>query len=131
MIRFDPNFFRKTPFSKAQIAAYLKNARKDLSIAAKDPFVEVRFTYTYQALIKIGIALLAREGLKTRAVPDHHVKILEALADILKEPDVFTFGNAMRMKRNEDLYGEGEYVSEKEAGEYLEFVRSILSRAEI
>ena len=101
-----------------------------MDIAAKDSFAEVQFTYAYQALIKVGIALLARQGYKVRAVPGHHVKILEAAAEFLKDPDILTFGNAMRMKRNEDLYGEGVYVSQKEAGEYFAFVQSVLNRAE-
>lgn len=125
----DPEFFKKAKFSKIQIAGYLKNAFRDLEIAAKDSFVEVRFTYAYQALIKAGLALLAHEGIKVRALPGHHIRILEAASRILQDPDAFTIGNAMRMKRNEDLYGEGGFVSEKEAEEYLEFVRVLLDRA--
>ena len=125
----DPEFFRKSKFSKTQIAGYLKNAFRDLEIAAEDSFVEVRFTYAYQALIKAGLALLAHEGVKVRALPGHHIRILEAVSRILKDPDAFTVGNAMRMKRNEDLYGEGGFVSEKEAEEYLESIQAILDRA--
>ena len=129
MTDLDTAFFRKVKFSKTQIAGYLKNASRDLEIAGKDPFVEVRFTYCYQALIKTGVALLAHEGIKVRALPGHHIRILEAISRILKEADAFTIGNAMRMKRNEDLYGEGGFVSEKESEEYLKFVRTLLDRA--
>ncbi|MBI2095748.1 MAG: hypothetical protein HYT89_06235 [Candidatus Omnitrophica bacterium] len=109
------------PFKKSQVAGYLKKAFRDLEIARGDRFTEVRFTYAYQALIKVGIALLAREGMKVRAVPGHHIRILEAMSDILKDGDIFAIGNAMRMKRNEDLYGSEEFVSEKESDEYLAF----------
>ncbi len=63
-----------------------------------------------------------------RAVQGHHVRLIEKLSELLKDADIFTFGNAMRMKRNEDLYGEGGFVSDKEAAEYLEFVRSVLDK---
>jgi hypothetical protein len=36
----------------------------------------------------------------------------------------------MRMKRDRDLYGAGELISEKGSGEYLVFVRKVLKRAE-
>ena len=127
MIHFETEFFQKFRFDKNQIDRYFEAAFRDLKIAREDPFPEVRFTYSYQALIKAGIALIARTGqVKARSVPGHHVKILEKMSVILKNPDVFTIGNAMRMKRNEDLYGGAESVSEKEADDYLAFVEKIL-----
>ena len=125
---FEPEYFRKVKFSEAQVRAFLKNAFRDLDIASKDAFPEVRFMFAYQALVKAGIAYLAKSGVKARAVPGHHLKTLDKLGELLKDPDVSTLGNAMRMKRNEDLYGDGGFISEKEADEYLEFVRSVLSK---
>ena len=129
MMRFEAESFRKVRFAKTQIDGYLKKAFGDLEIAGKDSFVEVRFSYSYQALIKGGIALLAKVGqVKVRAVPGHHIKILECVSEMLNDPDVLALGNAMRMKRNEDLYGEAGTVTESEAAEYLSFVRSVLNR---
>lgn len=130
MTAAEKEFFQKLKFSPEEINVRFENARRDLEIAAKDPFPEVRFTYAFQALIKTGIALLAREGLKVRSVPGHHVKILERMSEFLKDPDILTLGNAMRMKRNQDLYGAGELISEKESREYLAFVQKILKKAE-
>ena len=91
----------------------------------------MKFTYAYQALIKGGIALIAKIGkVKIRSVPGHHIKILEKMSEILKEETIFTIGNAMRMKRNLDLYSGGEIITEKEANEYLEFVESVLKTIE-
>ena len=129
MSAFDPQYFKKTKFSKEQILGYLANGFRDLEIAEKDHASEVRFTFAYQALVKAGIACLAREGYKLRAAPGHHVRLIEKFSEFLKNADVLTFGNAMRMKRNEDLYGDGGFVSEKEAEEYLVFVRSVLNKA--
>ena len=129
MTQFESDFFRKVKLTKSQIGGYLKNAYRDLTIAGRDSFVEVRFTYAYQALIKGGIALIATVGhVKVRAVPGHHIKILESVSEILRDPDIFTLGNAMRMKRNEGLYGDAGRVTETEAAEYLIFVKSVLGK---
>lgn len=130
MIHFETGFFQKFRFDEKQINRYFEAAFRDLKIAHEDKFPEVRFTYSYQALIKAGIALIARTGrVKVRSVPGHHVKILEKMSEILKNPDVFTIGNVMRIKRNEDLYGGAEPVGEKEADDYLAFVEKILKAA--
>jgi hypothetical protein len=123
-------FFQQQKFLKEEILKRFDGARRDLEIAAKDPFSEVRFSYGYQALIKIGIALLAQQGLKVRSIPGHHVKILERMSEILKDPDVLVFGNGMRMKRNQDLYGGSELITEKEAADSLVFVQKVFKLAE-
>jgi len=124
------DFFQKQDFLPEEIEKRFDGARRDLEIAEKDAFPEVRFTYAFQALVKLGIALLAREGLKVRSIPGHHVKILERLSSILKDPDILTFGNSMRMKRNRDLYGGSEQVTEKEAADYLGFVQKVFKSSE-
>lgn len=131
MIAFDAKYFKKIKFSKEQVLGYLTNAMRDLEIAEKDRISEVRFTFAYQALVKAGIACLAHAGYKLRTAPGHHVRLIEKLSELLKDPNVFTFGNAMRMKRNEDLYGDSGFVSEQEAEEYLEFVRSTLGKVKV
>ena len=123
-------FFQKLRFTGEEIGKRFDGARHDLEIAAKDPFPEVRFTYGYQALLKTGVALLAQEGLKVRSIPGHHVKILERMSEILKDPDILVLGNGMRMKRNQDLYGGGELITEKEAADYLVFVQKVFQKAE-
>src|SRR3989338_5623960 len=123
---FEPEYFKKTVFTQVQVSSFLRNAFRDLNIASKDSFPEVRFMFSYQALVKAGIAYLAKSGVKVRTVSGHHLKVLDKLGELLKDPDVSALGNAMRMKRNEDLYGDGGFISEKEADEYLEFVRSVL-----
>ncbi len=130
MTSFEQEYFHKFKFTQAQIDRYIKSAARDLNIARKDPFTEVRFTYCYQALIKIGIALLAKKGgVKVRSVVGHHVKILNKLSEILADPDIFTIGNAMRMKRNKDLYDAREVVTKKEADDYVVFIEQVIERA--
>lgn len=131
MSGFDPKFFRAFKPTPEQIERTLAGAWRDFEIAEKDHFVEVRFTYAYQALIKGGIALLAKAGaVKVRSVPGHHVKILEKTGEILKSPDVEVIGNAMRTKRNLDLYEGGIRVGESEVQEFIKFVKKILEEVE-
>ena len=130
-MNFDEKYFQKFNFSKEDIKQYFENAIRDLDIAKKDNIPEVKFTYAYQALIKAGIALMAKTGrVKVRSVPGHHIKILEKMSEILKDEAILTLGNAMRIKRNLDFYSGGEIISEKEAREYLEFVDNVLKKVE-
>jgi len=59
----------------------------------------------------------------------HHIKILEKLSEILDNKDIEIMGEAMRKKRNRDLYDGGVIISEKEAKDYLEFVKTVLNEA--
>ena len=131
MSAFDKKYFQKFEFSPNQVNRYFQNAFRDLEIARKDNFPEVRFTYGYQALIKAGIALLAKMGkVKVRSVPGHHVKILAKMSEILHDPDVNTIGNVMRTKRNADFYCGGETVTDKEADDYFQFVEQVLKQVQ-
>jgi len=132
MTTFDPKYFSKFKFTPEQIKRYLNNARRDFKISSEDDHLEVKFNYCYNALIKAGIALIAAKGgAKVRSVVGHHVKIIEKMADILKDETVLAVGNAMRTKRNEDFYGGGIFISEKESAEYLGYVKDIIDRVEL
>lgn len=127
MIRFDPRYFVKFNFSDSQIILYLNNALRDLSIAKENKRPEVKFSYSYNALIKAGIALLAGAGnVKVRSIPGHHVKLIEKMSEVLKDQSIEEMGNAMRIKRNRDFYDGGIFVSEKEGIDYCVFVEEAL-----
>jgi len=128
MTNFEDKYFSKFRFTKEQVDNILKNAFKDLAIAQKDKIPEVKFTYTYTALIKSGIALLSYHQVKVKSVPGHHIKIIEKSAELLSDETINDIGNTMRSKRNLDLYEGGIEVTEKECREYLGFVEKILAR---
>ena len=131
MTSFEPKYFSKFKFTPEQIKRYFSNALRDFKIASEDNHLEVKFNYSYNALIKAGIALIAaRGGVKVRSIVGHHVKIIEKMAEILKEETVMAVGNAMRSKRNEDFYDGGIFISEKESVEYLEYVKDVLKKVE-
>jgi len=132
MISFESKYFSKFTFTPEQIERYFNNARRDLKIAVEDDHLEVKFNYCYNALIKAGISLIAAKGnVKVRSVAGHHIRIIEKMAEILKDETLLSVGNAMRSKRNEDFYGGGIFISEKESVEYLKYVKGILSRIEL
>jgi len=121
-MNFEDSAFTRFSFTQQQIKKNLANALRDYEIAIKDSILEVKFNYSYNALIKAGIALLSYYQVKIRSVPGHHVKIIEKMAEILNDDMVDDIGNVMRSKRNMDFYGGGTEVTEKECNEYLHFV---------
>ena len=127
-MKFEESVFIRFSFIQQQIKKNLASALRDYDIAKKDSILEVKFTYSYNALIKAGIALLSYHQVKVRSVPGHHVKILEKMAEILKDEAVTDIGNVMRSKRNIDLYGGGVEITEKECREYIIFVGRVLKR---
>lgn len=86
-------FFRKVAFTNEQITRYINNALKDLKIAKEQNISEVKFTYSYTALLKAGIALIAGiKNLKVRTIPGHHIKILKTTSEILNDETIFEVG---------------------------------------
>lgn len=129
MNEINEKYFIKFKFTEAQIKTYLSNAYRDLEIARESSRAEVKFNYSYTALVKAGIAVIAGvKNAKVRSIPGHHVKIIEMLSKILNDDSISAIGNAMRSKRNLDLYGGGIIVSEKESEDYYEFVSKVLER---
>ena len=130
MTLFEDKYFEKFAFTKSQIKKNFDNALKDLRISKEDKIPEVKFNYAYSALIKGGIALASFHGRKIKSVPGHHVKIIEITAKVLKNEAVNTMGNAMRSKRNKDLYAGGIDISEKESREFIDFVSTAIAKIE-
>jgi len=131
MINFESRYFQKLAFKEEQIAQFLKSALHDLEIAGRSDIPDVIFKFSYDALIKLGIALISGKGYKIRSTAGHHVKILEKLSQILKDEDVLVFGNKMRQERNLNLYDGGFFVMEKDSREYLSFVKGLFKKAEL
>jgi hypothetical protein len=131
MIDFESQYFQKLAFKEEQINQFLKSALHDLKIAEESNIADVVFKFSYDALIKLSIALVAQKGYKVRSTPGHHVKILEKLSQLLKDEDILVLGNKMRQERNANLYDGGFFVGEKDSLEYLEFVKNTFKKAGI
>lgn len=127
---FDTKFFQKKKFEDKTIFKYFRNAIKDLGIAVRSKEPEVIFNFSYSALVKIGIVLIAACGYRIRSRIGHHIKILEKLSQILNNNNIEIIGDRMRKKRNLDLYEGGIIISSKEAKDYLNFTKKVIKRAE-
>lgn len=127
---FDQRFFEKKEFDTKTISRYFTNALKSFEIAQKYKEPEIVFKFCYDCLIKIGICLIASCGFRIKSRQGHHFKILEKLSEILRDEEILIVGDAMRKKRNLDLYGEGIIISQKEAEDYLKFTKKVLKLAE-
>ncbi|MFC1809136.1 hypothetical protein ACFL3D_03335 [Candidatus Omnitrophota bacterium] len=128
-MKFDPKYFQKTSFSRSSIKKNLENALRDYEIACKDEFKEVKFNYAYMTLIKLGVAILSTQNMKVRSVPGHHVKLIEKIAELLKDDTIEVIGNVMRSKRNKDFYSGGIQITGKECNEYLDFIADVVKEA--
>ncbi|NQT75256.1 MAG: hypothetical protein HQ566_01905 [Candidatus Omnitrophica bacterium] len=131
MINFESQHFQKLTFKEKQIDQFLMSAQHDLKIAESTDIPDVVFKFSYDALIKLGIMLIAKKGYKVRSTAGHHVKILEKLSQLLKDEDILVLGNKMRQERNVNLYDGGFFLGEKDSLEYLEFVKSTFKKAGI
>lgn len=128
MINFDDKYFQKINFTKEQINYYFSSAKRDLEIAKESKRAEVVFKFSYDALIKLGIALIAEKGRKVRSAQGHHIKILEKMSKILKNEEIEILGNKIRQDRNHDLYDGEMTISEKQTKEYLKFVAELFHK---
>ena len=104
MINFENQYFRKLAFAEKQIEQLSNSAIHDLKIADSSDINDVIFKFSYDALIKLGIFLIAKKGYKVRSAVGHHIKILEKLSKILEDNDILVLSNKMRQERNINLY---------------------------
>lgn len=129
-ISFESKFFEKRKFEKKTVQKYFDGALRDFRIAKENEYSEVIFKFSYDSLIKIGITLIALHGYRIKSRQGHHIKILEKLSQILENKDIEIIGEVMRKKRNLDLYDGGIMIAEKEAKEYLAFIKIVISEAD-
>ncbi|MBI4692364.1 MAG: hypothetical protein HY773_02970 [Candidatus Terrybacteria bacterium] len=129
-INFDSKFFQKIKADKKIISKYFSSALKDFGIASKNNYPEVIFNFSYSALLKTGITLIAYHGQRIKSRKGHHIKILEKLSQILDDKNIEIIGDKMRKKRNLDLYEGGIMISKKEMGYYFDFIKAVIHKAD-
>ena len=122
--------FVKFNFSAIQIKKYYQAAVNDFKIARQSNIPEVIFKFSYDALLKLAIAVCAKNNLRVKARQGHHVELIKKLALILNDSDIKVIGDAMRAKRNLDLYSGGAAITPKEASEYLDWIKDIFESAD-
>lgn len=122
--------FEKFKFTERQVENYYKSARKDYRIAFGSDIPEVMFKFCYDALLKLAIAVCAGNGLRVKARRGHHVELLKKMSGFLQNREIEILGDEMRAKRNLDIYGGGAVISEKEADEYLKWMKGLIVETE-
>ena len=123
--------FEKFTFSLNQIENYYRAASRDFNILRKGKHEpEIVFFFSYNVVIKISIAVCAKEGLRIKSKTGHHIALISKLAEILDDEEVVEMAGMMRMKRNKDLYSGGLPISRKEANFYFNFCKDLLKKAE-
>lgn len=120
-MKYNSEYFNQRDFTKDQVQMFFDGAIRDLLIAKKDSFNEVIFTFTYNAFLKLGITCIAINGHKIKSRQGHHIKIIDKMSEFIDDENIKIYGEAMRRRRNVDLYAGGSTVSEKEIKEYLNF----------
>lgn len=122
--------FEKFNFTAKQIAKYLASAKRDLKIAKDAAITEVAFRFAYDSLLKLAIAICAKNNLRVKARQGHHAELINKLSELLGDQDIAVIANEMRSKRNWDLYGGGAMITEKETKEYLRWINDIFAKAD-
>lgn len=129
-MEFEDKYFKKFNFSRRQVENYLNSVLKDLKIAKESKITEVKFQFAYNSFIKLGIVLIACCGYKVSSRTGHHRKIIEKIAEILKDQDILIYGNEMRKIRNTELYDGGVFISDKQTEEYLNFILKVFESSQ-
>jgi hypothetical protein len=124
-----PQYFREFSFIPQQVNGYYNAAQKNMSIAQQSDVVEVMFVFSYMALIKLGVFVMAQHGYKVRSVPGHHVQLIKKLAEHFNDVRVDSIGNKMRDMRNRELYEGDIEITQKDAEEFRAFVQDLINRA--
>ena len=66
-------------FSTIQVEKYLKSAKRDLKIADGSEIPEVAFRFCYDALLKLAIALCAKNGIRVKSRRGHHIELIKII----------------------------------------------------
>lgn len=115
-------------FTPQQLQQYWRSAENDVRIAQHSHVPEVMFKFSHDALIKLGITMIARQGHRVRSAVGHHVKIIEKLSQLLGNEDIAVVGNQMRRMRNLDFYDGGMLITGRDSKEFLIFVQGVCHR---
>ena len=119
--------FVKFIFSKQQIDKYFQAAERDLFLAAnKEP--EIKFQFSYNSLLKLAQAVCAKQNLRIKARTGHHMVLFDKCAELLDDRKIAAVAQAMRDKRNRDLYDGGTIITIKEAETYYIFIKDLVKR---
>jgi hypothetical protein len=123
--------FEKFSYSSDQINRYYQAAAKDLRLAISAGAPELAFYACYNIVIKIAMAICAKNSLRVKSRAGHHIELVAKLAEFLEDQEIEDIASKMRTKRNRDLYDGGTTTSLKEAAAYIVFCKKLVKKADI
>ena len=100
-------------FKENQIKKYLASAARDFIIARDSAVPEIIFQFSYNALIKLAVAVCAKNGLRVKSRAGHHIALLEKLAQFLADRKIFKAGDERRflLKRKNIFWARINYCN--------------------
>jgi len=122
--------FEKFDYSPIQIKRYYQAAVKDLQLVILAGAPEIVFYLAYNIIIKVAMAVCAKNNLRVKSRTGHHIELIGKLAEYLADQEIEDVANKMRTKRNRDLYDGGVLTSEKEADFYISFCQNLIKRVD-
>ena len=122
--------FEKFDFKLEQIQRYFGAAVKDFRLLEKEKAPELSFYLCFNVIIKVAMAVCAKNKLRVKSRAGHHIELIAKLAEFLEDPEIEKVAGKIRTKRNRDLYDGGVPTSKKEAEAYLKFCRNLIKKAD-
>ena len=118
----DKTLLKKHPINPKEIGRYLQKAKQELVDAKKILSIseDISFKTTYDAMIKISLALMMANGYRPRSQVGHHKTMIEFVAKMLriKDKSIMKRFDQARKKRNLLVY-QAQWVSLREAKEAI------------
>lgn len=122
--------FEQFNYSTEQIRKYFQTAVNDLRLAKSTNEPELVFYACYSLLIKTAMAVCAKNSLRVKSRAEHHMELINKLAEYIPDLEIEVVADKMRVKRNRNLYNGGTVNSIKEADFYLSFCKELIRKTE-
>lgn len=85
--------FEKFVFSAERIRKYYETAARDFHLLEKEKQPELMFYLCYNVIIKLAMAVCAKNNLRVKSQSGHHLELVDKLAEILKNSDIKRIAN--------------------------------------
>jgi len=113
-----------------QIENFLEKAKKKLISAEKVLRIDKEIAYqtAYESMIKASLAFVLSLEKRPRALPGHHLAIIEFIQEKIdkKHRELIGLFDSMRKKRNRSIYESSAFITEYEAKESIKTAQKFI-----
>ncbi len=117
-----------------QIGRFLSGASKKLAAARKTLSIDEEASYqlAYEAMLKASLGFMLSFGVRPRALPGHHVTIIEFSEKHLGREfkQLIAMFDRMRRKRHQAIYDVDGFISQEDTRRALETAEKYLKAIE-